>query len=73
VRYTERMRGIVLKLLLVICVFATAESAKAESSKVHPVPFVLGGLVGTGIGLGSGHLIQGRFLDKGYIFTIGEV
>ena len=31
-----------------------------------------GGLVGTFFGFGLGHLVQGRFLDKGWIFMVGE-
>ncbi len=34
----------------------------------------LGGVLGTyPLGLGIGHAIQGRYLSKGYIFTIGEL
>jgi hypothetical protein len=34
---------------------------------------VAGGLVGTFFGLGLGHAVQGRYLDKGWIFTVGEL
>lgn len=33
---------------------------------------VTGPIVGTVVGLGTGHLIEGRWLDKGWIFTAGE-
>ncbi len=33
---------------------------------------VAGGLVGTFFGFGFGHAIQGRYLEKGWIFTAGE-
>ena len=32
-----------------------------------------GGLLGTFMGLGFGHAVQGRYLEKGWIFTVGEV
>lgn len=36
--------------------------------------YIAGGIVGTyPIGLGVGHAIQGRYLEKGWIFTVGEV
>lgn len=34
---------------------------------------VAGGLVGTFFGFGIGHAVQGRWSDKGWIFTVGEV
>jgi hypothetical protein len=33
---------------------------------------VAGGLVGTVVGFGLGHAIQGRFLERGWIFAAGE-
>jgi len=33
---------------------------------------IVGGVVGTIYGFGIGHTVQGRWLDKGWIFTVGE-
>lgn len=36
--------------------------------------YVVGGILGTWpLGLGIGHAIQGRYTDKGWIFTVGEL
>lgn len=36
--------------------------------------YVLGGIVGTyPIGMGLGHVIQGRYRSRGWIFTVGEL
>ncbi|HEY8271909.1 MAG TPA: hypothetical protein VIG33_13545 [Pseudobdellovibrionaceae bacterium] len=36
--------------------------------------YVIGGILGTyPLGLGIGHAIQGRYMDKGWIFTVGEL
>lgn len=36
--------------------------------------YIAGGIIGTWpIGLGVGHAIQGRYTDKGWIFTVGEL
>jgi hypothetical protein len=32
-----------------------------------------GGLVGTFVGFGIGHAVQGRYIDRGWIFTLGEL
>lgn len=34
--------------------------------------YVGGGLIGTFFGFGLGHAVQGRFVDKGWIFMAGE-
>lgn len=42
--------------------------------EISTTAYVLGGIVGTyPIGLGVGHAIQGRYSDKGWIFTAGEL
>lgn len=33
---------------------------------------IAGGLVGTFLGFGTGHAVQGRFSDRGWIFFLGE-
>lgn len=36
--------------------------------------YILGGIVGTyPLGFGLGHAIQGRYTEKGWIFTVGEL
>lgn len=41
--------------------------------EISDTAYVFGGLVSIWpIGFGTGHAIQGRYRDKGYIFTIGE-
>jgi hypothetical protein len=47
--------------------FAEASATMTRSD------YILGGITGSFLGLGAGHAIQGRFFDKGWIFTIGEV
>lgn len=34
---------------------------------------VAGGLLGTFVGLGLGHIVYGKYTSKGFIFTIGEI
>ena len=43
------------------------EQGEYEGSRIP-----LGAVVGTVYGWGIGHLIQGRWLETGYIFTLGE-
>ena len=35
--------------------------------------YIIGGIIGTYPGFGFGHAIQGRWLDRGWIYTTGEV
>lgn len=36
--------------------------------------YIIGGILGTyPIGLGLGHAVQGRYMDRGWIFTVGEL
>jgi hypothetical protein len=42
--------------------------------EIGTTAYIIGGVVGTyPIGLGVGHAIQGRYMDKGWIFTVGEL
>jgi hypothetical protein len=53
----------------------TASATDASSTKT-PVPtgkYVTGGVIGSIFGFGIGHAIQGRYADKGWIFTATEV
>ncbi|MGZ3743527.1 MAG: hypothetical protein ACXWRE_04505 [Pseudobdellovibrionaceae bacterium] len=42
--------------------------------EISTTSYVVGGILGTyPLGLGIGHAIQGRYTDKGWIFTVGEL
>ena len=48
---------------------------EASSSSKVPVPtgkYITGGVIASAIGLGIGHGIEGRYADKGWIFTATE-
>jgi hypothetical protein len=45
-----------------------------DRGEIGTTAYVLGGVLGTWpLGFGIGHAIQGRYLEKGWIFTVGEV
>lgn len=45
-----------------------------QNGEISNPAYVIGGIIGTyPIGLGIGHAIQGRYSDKGWIFTVGEL
>ena len=45
-----------------------------EMGEIGPGRYVLGGVVGSYLGLGIGHAIQGRYsFSRGWIFTVGEL
>src|SRR5205085_907677 len=45
-----------------------------QIGEISDTRYVLGGVIGTyPIGLGLGHAIQGRYMDRGWIFTVGEL
>lgn len=45
-----------------------------EIGEISDTRYIVGGILGTyPIGLGVGHAIQGRWSDKGWIFTAGEL
>lgn len=53
-----------------------AERKILTQGEISTTRYVLGGVLGTyplGLGLGIGHAIQGRYTDKGWIFTVGEL
>ena len=41
--------------------------------EIEPPQHIIGGVAGTFLGLGIGHAVQGRWGEKGWIFTVGEV
>ncbi|MGZ3774721.1 MAG: hypothetical protein ACXVCY_10255 [Pseudobdellovibrionaceae bacterium] len=40
--------------------------------EVSDAQYIFGGILGTYPGLGLGHAIQGRYMEKGWMFTVGE-
>jgi len=45
-----------------------------DRGEISTARYVVGGILGTyPLGFGIGHAIQGRYMDMGYIFTIGEL
>ncbi len=45
-----------------------------EIGEISDTRYIVGGILGTyPIGLGIGHAVQGRWSDKGWIFTAGEL
>lgn len=45
-----------------------------DRGEVSTTAYVVGGVLGTWpLGFGIGHAIQGRYIEKGWIFTLGEV
>lgn len=54
---------------------AQALADQSEDSGRTPVPtgkYITGGILGSAAGFGIGHAIQGRYGDKGWIFTATE-
>jgi hypothetical protein len=43
-----------------------------EQGEISAGRFIAGGIVGTHVGFGVGHIVQGRWSDMGWMFTIGE-
>jgi len=68
-----------LKLTIAICLALSFSRAHAEGEATDtrvPVPtgkYITGGVLASTIGFGIGHGVQGRYSDKGWIFTATEV
>lgn len=60
------------KLLLLFTVLCLSMSLHAKT-QVSSGQYYAGGAVGTIIGYGIGHAIQGRYADMGWVFTLTEV
>lgn len=61
---------LILSLTLLIGTSAFAERTKVE---VSTGKYITGGILGSAVGFGIGHAIQGRYgSGKGWIFTAGE-
>lgn len=51
-----------------------ADDSMSDSAKlqVSTGKYITGGVLGSTVGFGIGHAVQGRYSDKGWIFTAGE-
>lgn len=54
--------------------FTEEERKILAQGEISQARYVIGGVLGTWpLGLGIGHAIQGRYTEKGWIFTVGEL
>ncbi len=53
--------------------FTPQEYEILRKGEISEGRYVGGGLLGTVVGYGIGHAVQGRWSDKGWIFTVGEL
>lgn len=51
----------------------TEEMKIYQYGEISPGSHVAGGLLGTFVGLGLGHIVYGKYGDRGWIFTAGEL
>lgn len=52
----------------------TAQEARLlERGEINKGRYIVGGILATGYGFGIGHTVQGRWLERGWVFTTGEV
>jgi hypothetical protein len=47
--------------------------ANANANKMSKFTYAVGGIIGTYPGFGLGHTIQGRWSERGWVFTTGEL
>ncbi|AHZ86215.1 hypothetical protein Bb109J_c0872 [Bdellovibrio bacteriovorus] len=51
-----------------------SDRAILERGEISQTRYVVGGILATyPLGLGIGHAVQGRYMEKGWIFTVGEL
>ena len=72
-------------LVTALCVYLASVAASGQSArtnkqkdiqdnKISPFRYIAGGVVGTTIGFGTGHAIQGRWRsDYGWVFTVASI
>jgi len=66
---------LMILVLLAMTTGAHADDAKPDVSateKMSPWEYGIGGVLGIYPGFGLGHVVQGRWLHRGWIFTAGE-
>jgi hypothetical protein len=52
---------------------STDEIAVYQHGEIGTGALIGGGLLGTLVGLGTGHIVYGKYGSKGWIFTVGEL
>ena len=73
----SRTKEILLSILLLILSFqsfAELEDSFSNYQKpktIYREQYIIGGIFGTMSGFGIGHAVQGRYTEKGWIFTMG--
>ena len=67
------------KIVLVLCLtmsflsFSMEMVSSTNSTEISKANYYTGGVLGVLPGFGIGHAVQGRWMEKGWIFTAGEV
>ena len=75
------MKNLLLSVWFVVFSFQSFSFSESENSfsnhegakTILQGSYIGGGFVGTFVGFGIGHAIQGRYLKKGWIFTAGSI
>ena len=81
-KITNKVRYLGLSLILALLYSPSAFSMEEDNleritasnhKSITQGKYTAGGIVSTSIGFGLGHAIQGRYMQKGWIFTAGEL
>lgn len=65
------MKDVILRLFF-LSLLASPLLGADEVEEISPERYICGGITGTLCGFGIGHAIQGRYKNKGWIFTLSE-
>ena len=63
----------VLCLTISFSVFSMEMDSSSNPMEISKTNYYVGGVLGVLPGFGIGHAVQGRWMEKGWIFTAGEV
>lgn len=66
----------ILSAFIVTFIFSTsltAQTDKTEQNEMSSIQYIGGGVTGTFVGFGLGHAIQGRWMSKGWLFTVNDL
>jgi hypothetical protein len=72
------MTKLVLVLTFLFSLYAFADSPSGSASEptsdehIGVARYVVGGILGVYPGFGIGHAVEGRYKERGWIFTVGE-